>query len=208
MTLENPLNKSRSSSGGGSNPSSVPCNPGVPGTPAPATPCISSCSDCDSRMLRKFTASSPFDVAGTIYPRATRRGVGQKIVKKCSLPRQKVVMLLTGGVMFRSRPQFTLANHLCCFTWLAPLPLPSRRDSLLSSSLFMTSLPALPTNNKPLASHVSYQKHKVSENTHDVILGCSGKLTGSSSTFWNVLLRDDPLNGVVANCKSVRSQLS
>lgn len=77
VTLENPLNRS---------PPSPPSPPpfwsrtdpqGVPGTdplplpdpatPAPATPCISSCSDCDSRILRKFTVSTPFDVAGTIY---------------------------------------------------------------------------------------------------------------------------------------------
>lgn len=75
VMLEKPSNASGSPSGTGSSPSSVPFSPGVPGwpaTPAPATPCTSNCSDCDSRMLRKFTASSPFDVAGTICPRAAQ----------------------------------------------------------------------------------------------------------------------------------------
>lgn len=75
VMLEKPSKASGSPSGTGSSPSSVPFSPGVPGwpaTPAPATPCTSNCSDCDSRMLRKFTASSPFDVAGTICPRAAQ----------------------------------------------------------------------------------------------------------------------------------------
>jgi hypothetical protein len=49
----------------------------------------------------------------------------------------------TGGCMCRSKPQLTFANHLCCFTSLAPLLLPSRVRSSLSSSRVMQSLPAL-----------------------------------------------------------------
>lgn len=47
---------------------------------------------------------------------------------------------LTGGWVFLSNPQLILENHLCCLTSLAPLLLPSRVSSFLSSSLTMASL--------------------------------------------------------------------
>ena len=51
--------------------------------------------------------------------------------------------LLTGGCVFRKRPQLILANHLCCLTSLAPLLLPRREPSRLSSRRVTASLPAL-----------------------------------------------------------------
>lgn len=52
----------------------------------------------------------------------------------------------TGGRVFRNRPQLIFANHLCCFTSLAPLRLPSRVFSFLSNSRVIQSLPALFVN--------------------------------------------------------------
>ena len=62
---------------------------------------------------------------------------------------------LTGGRLFRSRPQFTFENHLCCFTSLAPLRLPSRVRSSLSNRRVMQSLAAL-QHQKPIsANHIA-----------------------------------------------------
>lgn len=130
--------------------------------------------------------------------------------------------------MFRSNPQLTLLNHLCCFTWLAPLWLPSLRDSFLSNSRIMMSFPALNMVRLPyppaqqhinsMCTHahqrcrsetlviiksVPHQIECLYEfDTYDVIFGCSGKVTGSLRMFENVSVRDFPLNGVVANCTS------
>ena len=59
----------------------------------------------------------------------------------------------TGGRVFRSNPQLIFANHLCCFTSLAPLLLPNLVRSLLSSSRFTQSFPALETNKHISQSH-------------------------------------------------------
>ena len=53
------------------------------------------------------------------------------------------VLGIIGGFVFLSSPQFNFANHLCCLTSLAPLRLPSRVFSSLSSSRVMQSFPAL-----------------------------------------------------------------
>jgi len=58
---------------------------------------------------------------------------------------------LTGGRVFRKRPQLIFANHLCCFTSLAPLRLPSRVLSDLSSNRIMQAFPALSVHNRKLA---------------------------------------------------------
>ena len=55
----------------------------------------------------------------------------------------RAIDLLTGGCVFRSRPQLIFANHLCCFTSEAPLLLPRRLDSRLSKSREIASLHAL-----------------------------------------------------------------
>jgi hypothetical protein len=55
---------------------------------------------------------------------------------------------LTGGFVFLSSPQFSLLNHLCCLTSLAPLRLPRRVFSLLSNKRVMQSFPALHTNHE------------------------------------------------------------
>jgi len=166
--LENAPNKSASANG--SKPSSTPCAPDCE-TPAPATPLIwgtwfSRCSDVDSSMRRKFTASTPFDDAGTIYGTMARGQHHARLVMAyntvlppiCSQCRAHRYaggsiwyafvaewdnMIHTGGSVFRNRPQLILPNHLCCFTSLAPLLLPNRAFSSLSSRRLMTSLPAL-----------------------------------------------------------------
>ena len=105
-------------------------------SPVPGT-CRSKSSDADSRRLRKFTASIPRDAAGTICGTVSQR------------PRPLPRVRRTGGRVCRSRPQCTLPNHRCCFTSLAPVPLPSRCRSLFSSSREMISLHALRTSAPP-----------------------------------------------------------
>lgn len=126
VTLENPENTSVT----GSIPS------GVAGCPTGPPPPASSCSDLLCRILRMFTES--IDTAGMICTYI--------VLFSTAIPNEINIqsnMQLTGGVMFRKRPQFVFANHLCCFVWLAPLWLPSRRVSSLSSNRWTMSLPAL-----------------------------------------------------------------
>ena len=81
--------------------------------------------------------------------------------RRCNLPHplvqqhmtKETKLILTGGRLFRSRPQFTFENHLCCFTSLAPLRLPSRVRSSLSSKRVMQSLAALQHQNPISANH-------------------------------------------------------
>jgi len=84
--------------------------------------------------------------------------------------------------MCRSRPQLTVANHLCCFTSLAPEFEPRRLCSSLMSSFLIADL-------------------------HMLVTGVeSGYMTSFLSTLANVAFRLGPLNGVVANCRQrVRS---
>jgi len=77
--------------------------------------------------------------------------------------------------MWRSRPQLTLWNHLCCFTSLAPELDPSRLCSSLMSSFLIADL-------------------------HRLVVGVlSENSTSFLRTFANVAFRFGPLNGVVAN---------
>jgi hypothetical protein len=67
--------------------------------------------------------------------------------------------MLTGGCMLRSKPQFILANHLCCLTSLAPLRLPIRDVSRLSSRRWIISLPALDRRGASISDAAVYRTH-------------------------------------------------
>ena len=66
----------------------------------------------------------------------------------------------TGGRVLRSNPQLIFPNHLCCFTSLAPLLLPSLVRSCLSSNRFTQSFPALEFIIHTLASRISLLNKK------------------------------------------------
>jgi len=104
--------------------------------------------------------------------------------------------ILTGGRVFRSKPQFILENHLCCFTSLAPLLLPNLVHSFLSSNRVMQSFPALHSFLLDLGGNSAATKNR--NYTYRDTLGESRKCTGSSRMLSNVSFRSWPLNGVVA----------
>lgn len=79
--LENALNSSNVRGDTGSSPSWSP-NPGDPGKADPATAligvrelCFSSCSDVDSFICLKLTASTPLEAVGTICGRGVQIAV-------------------------------------------------------------------------------------------------------------------------------------
>lgn len=115
---------------------------------------------------------------------------------------------LTGGRLLRSRPQFTLPNHLCCFTSLAPLRLPSRVRSSLSNKRRIQSLAALQHTKKAKSANHNHTTparrlpqcisahHPLS--THCETFGVSRKGTAALRIWLKVSLRSCPLKGVVA----------
>lgn len=99
---------------------------------------------------------------------------------------------LTGGCVFRRRPQLIFANHLCCFTSEAPLLLPNLFSSSLSRRRVITS-------RQDLVPIISFSEiHNVELYTHCETFGDSRKWTGMLRMLVKVSLRSCPLNGVVA----------
>ena len=80
------------------------------------------------------------------HMRAPAKAHGDRVMRthaSDAVERVKKRWELTGGCVFRKRPQLILPNHLCCLTSDAPLLLPRRVHSLLSRRRVMMSLPAL-----------------------------------------------------------------
>lgn len=95
-----------------------------------------------------------------------------------------------------------LANHLCCFTSDAPLLLPMRVVSRLSSSRFTMSLhdlSAAHAHRQHIDTVSTSSGRQAGGETYDEIFGVSRKCTGMFMMLLNVSLRSAPLNGVVAN---------
>lgn len=128
-------------------------------------------SDLESLMVRKLIASTPFDSAGMIW--SVSPGVH---------PAKRLKP--TGGVMCLNNPQLTVANHLCCFTSLAPELDPSRLCSSLIKSFRIADL-------------------------HRLVTGTlSGNATSFFNTLANVAFLLGPLKGVVANYESAPVSLT
>lgn len=113
VTDENPRNASIAA---GSTPSSSN-SPGFPSSSAPFCRVFSRFQSRALGTICKFRFHQTLASSGHLHAR-----------------------LLTGGCVFRSKPQLIFENHLCCLTSLAPDRLPSRRVSSLMSSCVITSL--------------------------------------------------------------------